>query len=153
MFLQRRMKKRGGWVRENCSGKEDCTVLSCVATALASCGTWHSCCISPPYHLPTPSVLFNPKTGNSRLLLPSDPPPLSTALSPALGWAPSASGADTGHLSSPVTEPAKKNKKQNTHHASLPQCRCNICASSPQTFNRHCKKISADLLNKFELLE
>lgn len=41
---------------------------------------------------------------DSELVLPFDPPPLSMVLSLALDWAPSATGADTGHLSSPVIE-------------------------------------------------
>lgn len=71
---------------------------------------------SLPYHLPTLSFLFLSKTGNSQLPLPFDPPLLSRVLSPAQGWAPSASGADTGHLSSPVTEPHKAQHLITPHH-------------------------------------
>lgn len=87
-------------------------------------------------------IPFLSKTGNSRLLLPFDPPLLSMALLPAQGWAPSASGADTGHLSSPVTE------LHETHHLITPPHYGNtyvtcvaILQLHPQIYNngqKHC---------------
>lgn len=149
-FLRRMMKKKRkekgrGWGKENFSGKEACACVEwCCVSLRVKRPHWQvvafvfvSCSVCPPYHLPTPSAVYNPKTGNPRLLLPSDPPPLSTALSPAPGWAPSASGADTGHLSSPATDAATKThitpRRGNTYVA--------FWASPPPTFNSRCKNM------------
>lgn len=87
-----------------------CWQVPSLLTSITPLHTTHT------YHWPTLLPLFLSQTGHSQLLLPSDPPLLSMVLSPALGWAPSASGADTGHLSSPVTEPNKAQHLITPHH-------------------------------------
>ena len=71
---------------------------------------------SLPPSLPLPFLPLFLRQVNARLSLPSDPPLLSRALSPALGWAPSASGVDTGHLFFSVAVRQKAHQHLQLHY-------------------------------------